>query len=285
MLLHILASRAKQSPEKTALVYGPSRMSYADLYEQVKNFSNGLRAHGLTSSDSVALLLPNCPEFLISFFAVARLHASVVALNNLLQKHELKYCLQDSGISMVITTVQGAQTCRQLLPELEQLIELVVIDGVCSAATSFSSIMQSKTVDTSASDTERVYDGLVLYQYSSGSTGRPKRVGRTQRNLVCEAENFLATTRVTSTDTFLCVVPLFHAHGLGNCMLAAIGAGATLVLLERVVSDGLTVEVPFPARCHEVLRLIEREHVTVFPAVPYIFAALAETVQQRNTQL
>ncbi|TMC22112.1 MAG: hypothetical protein E6J34_07395 [Chloroflexi bacterium] len=285
MLFHILASRTRQSPEKTALVYGTARIRYADLYEQVRAFSNGLRACGLTSSDAVALLLPNCPEFIISFYAIARLHASIVALNNLLQKQELRYCLQDSRVRMVITTVQGAEICHQLRSELKQPIELIVIDGVHHAATSFSDVMHSRAADTVASDTDMTYDGPVLYQYSSGSTGRPKRIERTQRNLVRETENFLATTQVTSTDTFCCVVPLFHAHGLGNCMLAAIGAGATLVILERIVRDGLTIDVPFPARCHEVLQLMEREQVTVFAGVPYIFAALAEAVQERNTQL
>src|SRR5579864_7483577 len=158
MLFHILASRAKQSPEKTALVYGTSRIRYADLYEQVKNFSDGLRACGLTSSDSVALLLPNCPEFLISFYAVARLHASVVALNNLLQKHVLAYCLQDSGVRMVITTVHGAEVCHQLFSELKRPIQLIVIDGVYHAAATFSNTMHSKAVDTAAPDTEMAYD-------------------------------------------------------------------------------------------------------------------------------
>src|SRR5947199_10020350 len=95
MLFHILASRTRQSPGKTALVYGTARIRYADLYEQVPAFSNGLRACGLTSSYAVALLLPNCAEFIISFYASGRLHASIVAIKNLLQQQEARNCLQD----------------------------------------------------------------------------------------------------------------------------------------------------------------------------------------------
>lgn len=116
-----------------------------------------------------------------------------------------------------------------------------------------------------------------LYQYSSGSTGRPKRVGRTQENLYHEVNNFTQTAAVTPDDNILCLVPLYHAHGLGNCLLAAICTGATLVILEQVWQKGVPVEVPFVFRSLRVLELLEKERISILPAVPYIFNALAQT--------
>jgi long-chain acyl-CoA synthetase len=104
----------------------------------------------------------------------------------------------------------------------------------------------------------------VLFQYSSGSTGRPKRIIRTHSNLVSEADNFSSTVNVTNNDKILCVTPLFHAHGFGNCMLASIYAGATLVILEN-----------FNRR--RVLKTIQDERITVFPGVPFMFSILADT--------
>ena len=95
--------------------------------------------------------------------------------------------------------------------------------------------------------------------------------------MLCELENFASTTNVVPEDNILCVVPLYHAHGLGNCLLASIGNGATLVILEQPRKNNVTVEVPFVFRCSRVLELIEQEKITIFPAVPYIFNALAET--------
>jgi acyl transferase domain-containing protein/acyl-CoA synthetase (AMP-forming)/AMP-acid ligase II/acyl carrier protein len=286
MLFHILSDKAKQSPEKTALVHGTARISYADLYREVVKLSNGLRASGLTSSGPVALLLPNCPEFLISFYALARLRTPVVTLNNLLQEQELTYCLQESGVQMVITTIEYAEVCQRIISELARPVVLVITAQIHTAAISLSSLMQEQVPEADDDvSADQAYAEPFLYQYSSGSTGRPKRVERTQQNLVSEARNFTASTHVSESDIFFCTVPLFHAHGLGNCMLAALTAGGTLVILERVIRDGFALEVPFLSRCGEVLQLIEREQVTIFPGVPYIFAALAESVQQGNVQL
>ena len=86
---------------------------------------------------------------------------------------------------------------------------------------------------------------------------------RTNRNLAAEADQFAATVDVTERDVILAVVALFHAHGLGNALLAAVRSGAALIL-GRFERDA-------------TLAAIQRERVTVFPAVPFIFHSLAET--------
>jgi long-chain acyl-CoA synthetase len=94
---------------------------------------------------------------------------------------------------------------------------------------------------------------------------------RTNRNLTAEAAQFAATVRVTEHDVILGVVALFHAHGLGNALLAAVHSGATLVVgsFERDAT----------------LAAIEREHVTLFPAVPFIFHTLARTRRAERADL
>ncbi len=124
-----------------------------------------------------------------------------------------------------------------------------------------------------------------LYQYSSGSTGRPKRVGRTQHNLYHEVNNFTQTVKITTADNILCLVPMYHAHGLGNCLLASINNGATLVILEQFRQQGTPVEVPFVFRRLRVLELIEQEQITILPAVPYIFNTLAQTPADTTADL
>ena len=100
---------------------------------------------------------------------------------------------------------------------------------------------------------------------------------KTHENLLQEIQSLKDTIKISSDDSILCLVPLYHAHGLGNCLLAATCNGATLVLIEPVFNDGLHVEVPFMFRCPRVFELLEHENITIFPAVPYIFKALAET--------
>ena len=119
-------------------------------------------------------------------------------------------------------------------------------------------------------------DDPFLIQFSSGSTGGAKGIVRSQRNLCAEADNFSETTGVTADDAIFCAVPMFHAHGLGNCLLAAVRAAAKLVILEPASCPDGTGELPFAARCERVFQLVIQERVTVLPGVPHMFSALAE---------
>jgi long-chain acyl-CoA synthetase len=278
MLEQLLVEVVEKHPDKTAIVYEPLRISYRDLYTQIQQFSQGLRSIGVRQGSCVAVILPNCPEFVVSFYAAAKLGAIILPLNPLFKEEEIEYYLSDSQAGVIITDLKRAEVCQRILGKLDRPPELVVIGDNSAIATHFDSLMlpehglSSHPVEDPSS-----FAGDVIYQYSSGSTGRPKRVARTQKNLYHEAKNFAETVEVTSTDTILCTVPLFHAHGLGNCLLAATCSGATLVILEQYMQKGLPVEVPFVFRRQRVLELIEQERVTIFPSVPYVLDALAET--------
>ena len=111
-------------------------------------------------------------------------------------------------------------------------------------------------------------DDDAVFQYSAGCTGGPKRVPRTQGQLRAEADSLVATLGLTPADVLLSTIPLFHSYGMGCCMLAALRSGATLVLLEDAH--------PFVLQRDHALEVLERERVTVFPAVPFILRMLAE---------
>lgn len=276
MLENMLIKAVKEVPEKTAIIYGNLRISYKELYSKIRGLSKGLSSVNISRGDCVAIILPNCPEFVFSFFAATKINAIVLPLNHLFREEEISYYIGDSNARAIITDTQRAEICRNAISRSGKKIELIVVDGDRSSAKYFYDLIIPESTG-SYDETVSPFQGDVLYQYSSGSTGRPKKVCRTQYNLCCEVKNFTETVSVTSTDNILCIVPLYHAHGLGNCLLAAICNGATLVILEQVLQKGRPVELPFVFRRSQVLELIEREKVTILPAVPYIFNALAET--------
>ena len=107
-----------------------------------------------------------------------------------------------------------------------------------------------------------------VFQYSSGSTGRPKRVPRTHQQLRVEADSLVATAAMVPDDVVFCTIPLFHTYGMGCCLLAAVRAGATLVL----AADAH----PFVLKRDRVLAELERERATILPAVPFTFRLFAE---------
>ncbi|MBE9166067.1 acyl--CoA ligase [Pleurocapsales cyanobacterium LEGE 06147] len=291
MLEDLLVKAVKKYPEHTAIVYDNLRISYDELYRKITGLSKGLSALGIgqggaaapAKRDRVALILPNCPEFVFSFFAIAKLKAIAVPLNHLFKAEEISYYVSDSNVKAIVTDGKRAKMCREIILERGQPIELIVVDEEQSSATYFYDLITP--IESPSNESSTTFTGEVIYQYSSGSTGRPKRVGRTQENLYHEVTNFTETARVTSSDRILCLVPLYHAHGLGNCLLAALCNGATLVILEQVWQRGMPVEIPFVFRRTRVLELIEQEQITILPAVPYIFNTLAETPPETPADL
>ena len=274
MLYQMLSQTVEKFADNTALVYGSLRMSYQELGEQVCGFSHGLSSLGVKEGDCVALVLPNTPEFVISFYAIARLNAIALLLNPAFKASELKHYFQDSNTRVVITDAPHADICAHVIGELEQQIDLIVVGD-----NSNSGILFHKLIKAIAKEVQEIprYGGDLLYQYSSGSTGRPKRVCRTQKNVFHQAQNSVQTLEVQASDRFLCIVPLFHAYGFGECLLAATASGATLVILEPFLQDGIPVEMPFVFRHPRVVELLEQEKITILPAVPYIYSILATT--------
>ncbi|MFB2970460.1 class I adenylate-forming enzyme family protein [Aerosakkonema sp. BLCC-F183] len=274
MLEELLLKNAQQYPSKTAIVYDKLRISYEELYIKVRGLSKGLGTIGIRPGDCIALILPNCPEFAIAFYATAKINAIALPLNHLFKEEEISYYISDSKPKAIITDLKRVDLCRNIIAKINQNIQLIIVDGIEPSTTYFYDLIvteETKNYENATSES-----GSVLYQYSSGSTGKPKRIGKTQHNLYHEVKNFGATTNLNSTDNILCIVPLYHAHGLGNCLLAAICNGATLVILEQVLQQGNPVEVPFIFRRQRVLELLQSEKVTIFPAIPYIFNILAD---------
>lgn len=273
MLSNMLRESAKKHAEKTAIVYDNLRVSYKELYDNVSGLSKGLRSLDIKQGNCLALILPSCPEFITGFYAAAKLNATLLLVNPALAEAEIKHYISDSEAVAIITDSLRTDACRNIIAEADKKIDLIVTGKNTSPDICFSDLVKDGEFD----DKEDIFEGDVVYQYSSGSTGRPKRVVRTQKNLYYEASNFHSTVNTSFSDNILCIVPLFHAHGLGNCMLAATYSGATLTILEDLKKNGETIKVPFVLRQQRVLELVEKENITILPGVPFIFRALADT--------
>ncbi|MEO0373853.1 MAG: AMP-binding protein [Cyanobacteria bacterium P01_A01_bin.17] len=270
----MLDKTASSYPDNDAVVCGESRLTYQALREIVLRLANGLGSLGISESDCIALVLPNCPEFLISFFAVSRLHAIALLLNPSFKESELRHYIEDSKTKLIITDAARAETCQALIDKSDQQIKLVVVGDNPPCGVAFEDVVQgASTGDPSIGS----YEGAVLYQYTSGSTGKPKRVSRTQVNVFSQARSCVETLGVTMEDSIFCSVPMYHAYGFGECLLAATCSGAKLVILEPYSKDGVVSEIPFVFRRPRVLELIKAEKISILPSVPYVYSILAST--------
>jgi long-chain acyl-CoA synthetase len=248
MLTGMLRNAVAADPRKTAIVQGGRRIRYDELEARAGRCAGGLRRLGVGAGDCVAVLLPNCPEFVASLFACARLCAVMLPLNPQCTREELLRIVANTRPKVVITNTPRA--------------ELSADTGV--SVTGFEALLTHSVEPMPAGQ----FRGPAVYLYTSGSTDAWKRLCCTQENLNYEAHNFVETVGLTADDNILCTIPLHHSYGLGNCLLDAVYASSTLVMLELE-------DVPFVARCQRVLELIREEAIRFYPGVPYQFQILA----------
>ena len=262
MLNHILDDSVRQYGSREALVFGEDRYNYTRLREMIERCAAGFEMYGANNGHAVALLLKNSPEFVFALLGAARLGVPALLLDPGFKTFELRRIFSENRLA--------AAVCEpELLPRLE---EVRALSGqrfpIFVRGGSFAALLQAPA---GPSVPHIRTDQIATVQYSSGSTGIPKCVARSHQNLYWEAVDFNETTKVSAEDRFLCTIPLFHAHGLGNAFLASLYAGATLVLTEEFNRAA-------------VLELLERERITVFPAVPFIFDVLVRYVRGETSK-
>jgi long-chain acyl-CoA synthetase len=271
VLPFLISKNRVQYPGKIAIVDGRKQISYSDLYNNINKLSDSLSSLGIQKGDRVMLLLQNSSEFVMSFFAIAGIGAIAVLLNDQYQKQELAACLSDSDPKVIITFKEKIPLVKEVSSTIKKKDCLIIsVSEEENEYLPFRHLIERNFPYEDAAPP--LPEDSVVCQYTSGSTGKQKRIIRSHLNLISEVENLNATLHTEDNEKILCAVPLFHAHGLGNCMLASIYTGATLVILKKF-------------NPHEVLKTIQKEQVAIFPGVPFMFSILADTFLKDNKPL
>ena len=252
--------RAGEVPDRPALVDGPSgrTYTYGVLAEMIRRFAGGLAARGLGPGDTIALMAPNIPEYAIAFHGAAVAGVAVSTINPTYTAEEVRFQLQDSLASMVVTIGLFVDTAKEAA-EGTGVQEIVVI-GEAPEGTIPVTALLGEPLDQVEVDLE---EHVVVLPYSSGTTGFPKGVMLTHRNLVanlCQIEGGLA---VEDDEVALAVLPFFHIYGMQVLMNGLLAQGVTIVTVPRFDLE-------------QVLGLIQDKQVTRFFAVPPIILALAK---------
>ncbi len=254
----VLETGAASQPRHTAIVSNGHGMTYAQLNEAANQCASGLARLGVHTGDSVAVMLPNVPEFVIAYFGVLKLGGCVVPLNTLFKASEIAYQVEDSDASALVVAESLLPEARRALLGVEACHHLIVSGKRSPPGWHlFSDLLgrgrpEFDTVQTMPDDT-----AVILY--TAGATGHPKGAELTHFNMFYNA----ALTadhlcRLTAQDVSLSVLPLFHAFGQTCVMNATLYAGGTLTLLSRFEPD-------------RVLQVIQRDRVTLLMGVPTMY--------------
>ncbi len=262
-----LSNRATADPEAPYILFEDDVMTYGQLDERAEALAAYMANLGLEAGDRIALVLPACPEFVVTLFAAAKLGAVVVPLNPRLTTPELQYMLRHSeaAAAVCIETLDGVDYLHLFEDLMVQLPELQYLLTVGEEDLWYDDrIFQFE--DALSAGAGRNYDGpgaegpdaVFTILYTSGTTGKPKGVALSHRSLLSRAAATSIAAGLTPDDRIAGVNALFHVFGLGPGVLGALVSGASLVL-----QDG------FDPR--ETLALIRRHGVTVQYGVPTLF--------------
>ncbi len=300
-LPEMLSASVRAFPSHVALEFFGAPTTYRQLGEQVERAAEGLRRVGVTKGDRVALVLPNCPQHVVAFYAVLRLGAIVVEHNPLYTARELRHQFEDHGARFaivwdkVVDTVAGFPSDLKLerivsvdltaaMPRAQRLLLRLPIPAARASRAKLTAAPRAKDLISwkSLLDHRRLSKRVpgpalrdtALLQYTSGTTGTPKGAILTHANLMANAMQGRAWVPglVAGSETFYGVLPLFHAYGMTLCLTFAMSIGAKLVLFPTFSVDLVT-------------KAARKSAPTFLPAVPPIYDQLARAASRGTIDL
>jgi acyl-CoA synthetase (AMP-forming)/AMP-acid ligase II len=233
-------------------------LSYRDLASQVRRMAAGLRAHGVTKGDVLALCSPNGPEYVLAYYAAASAGAVITTMNPASTGHEMAAQLDAAGARWLVTTPEVFRDKGKQAAVAAGVRETFVF-GAADGATPFTSL--SGAADSGSLPSPSPGD-LALLPYSSGTSGLPKGVMLTHRQLVSNLCQMTALSEMRADDVAVAVLPLYHIYGMQVTMNLVLHAGGKLVTVPRFSLDSF-------------LTVVEAYRATRADLVPPIVLALA----------
>ncbi|MGG1557650.1 long-chain-fatty-acid--CoA ligase [Geobacillus thermoleovorans] len=268
----VLHERAAEFGSQPALTFYDKTITYAELEAAVNRFTSSLQARGVQKGDRVAIMLPNCPQYVIAYYGILQAGAIVTQVNPMLVERELAYLLKDSGAETIViyeplyprlAAVRGETAVKQAVT-----VSLGAPSSVALAEgdVTFDEFLAAGSGAVRPVSIESTHDVAVL-QYTGGTTGRSKGAMLTHRNIfanVLQCAEFFKGTFEFGKERYLTVIPLFHVFAMTSGMNLAIYQGAENILLPRF-------------ELKEVLETIRDKQPTVFPGVPTMYVAITNT--------
>ncbi len=219
-LLDVLAHGAAADP--ALVVPGGPTFTYAQLRDAVEAAAQRFAELGLGPGDRIATVYGNGPEAVI-FFLAAAAAGTAAPLNPAYKEEEFRFYLEDTQARALVVPPGQAEAARAARPEAVILIEASIRpDG--------SLDISSQAPRRSASANRPDEDAVALVLHTSGTTSRPKCVPLRHRHLAASVENIVPTYALTPEDASLCVMPLFHVHGLMASTLSSFRSGGAVIV-------------------------------------------------------
>jgi len=284
-LFTLLDEAEERYPNRIAIDFLGHKITFAKLARDVRALAAGLRGLGVGRGVNVGLLMPNCPQFVTSYYAILKAGGTVVNYNPLYSPHEIEHQIEDSSTEIMITLalklmypkvadcLGTTKLKRIIVSEFQEALpftkrlafKLTRRKDIASYPndarhTRYASLLRSSGTSAAVIHPE---SDVALLQYTGGTTGVPKGAVLTHANIYINTLQcgLWFTGLKKGEEVILGVLPLFHVFAMASVMNLAIHTGTTMILHPR-----------FDIKA--ILRDIHRKRPTLMPGVPTMFAAL-----------
>jgi len=274
------------------------KITYRQLDLLVNRFATALSQLGVQKGDRIGVMLPNSPQFIITFFAAMRLGAIVVHINPTYTSRELRHQLEDSGAETIVLLNTFWPRLCEIQPDtaIRRVIIAHIFDTLPLLSKLFVSQVQRRAKDWVKVNPEHdifLFQNLLekygpftpkveakssdvaLFQYTGGTTGLPKAAMLTHANLAANVAQLNAwlTDGKPGQEKMMAAIPFFHAYGLTAAMLYA-----TFIASEIVI-------VPNPRPIENVMTIIQKEGCSIFPGVPAMYIGIVNNPNVQSYDL
>jgi len=269
-LTDFFRSSVEEHRDKTALTFYGTTFDFARIEALSEKMAASLAARGVGKGDRVALMLPNCPQYVVGFFATVRLGAVVTQLNPMYVEREIEHILEDSGAETIVVYSDAYPRVKNVVDQTA-LENVIVVDfegepeGLESGHESFGEVLAEDAEPAPPVAVDPV-ENVAVFQYTGGTTGVSKGAMLTHRNLVANVQQMLDVfiddpAAFSNNQKIVAILPFFHIFGFTCVMLFGIRQGLNQLLLPR-----FDVE--------EVMDLVKDEEPVMFSGVPTMYMAL-----------
>lgn len=255
-----LKKSAEKFPNRNAITFDNKYITYRELYSQVECVASNLVQDGVRKGDKVALILGNCPEFVIAYYGILLAGGVVVPVNPIFTKNEISYILSNSEAKAVIANSSMEEIIESLKVELKQIEKQYYVGS------NKAEFIWEQLIEGNSNDCEYpliVEEDLAVILYTSGTTGRPKGAMLSHKNMASNAESIGKLVEFKEDDRILAVLPMFHVFCLAICINTPIMSGANIVIIQKFNPI-------------EVMNTIFNEKVTLFAGVPTMYNFLLQ---------
>jgi long-chain acyl-CoA synthetase len=275
-LHRVLDDTAKDFPDLDAVIFQGQRIKYGELAEWARDLASGLHQIGIKRGERVAIMLPNCPPYIVAYYAILRLGGVVVNVNPMYVERELEFQLNDAGAQTIVAA-------RELLPRLDAVrgkisLKTIILTDLDEHVRREGSRMPGKEGRPGILEYADLLkkgksqappavsidpDEVALLQYTGGTTGFSKGAMLTHFNLVSDVVQCVSWNvgAERGRERMLAVLPFFHVYGMTVTMNEAIYLAATIILLPRFQVD-------------DCLEAINSYQPTRFPGVPTMYIGI-----------